>query len=296
MVTLEQAKAAGLAVDDVQRLCRTGRWRRLARSAYLIRPSNPAYVERRARIRAAVSSLGPDAVAVLTTAAEVLGIAGVRFSDRIHVSVPGRLAKSSRASEPGLVVHQMVIPRTDTGHVARIAVTSPLRTVADTILRVGRYDGVSVLDSALNIGLIVEDDLLQIPALISGRRGAVAARTMLPEADCRAQSPLETRVRLRCVDGRVAPETLQHEIRDVDGHLLGIADMAWPSAGLLAEADGRGPHGTPEAVFADRRRQNRLVNAGWQVLRFTWRDTLNPSYIPATVRAALRSRRPAEAR
>ena len=39
--------------------------------------------------------------------------------------------------------------------------------------------------------------------------------------------------------------------------------------------------------YADRRRQNRLVNAGWTVLRFTWQDTLHPDYIPHTVRQAI---------
>ncbi|MCM0674656.1 endonuclease domain-containing protein [Micromonospora phytophila] len=60
---------------------------------------------------------------------------------------------------------------------------------------------------------------------------------------------------------------------------------------VIAEADGRGPHGTPEAVFADRRRQNRLLNAGWTVLRFTWTDTLDPHYIPYAVRDAIAAAR-----
>jgi very-short-patch-repair endonuclease len=186
--------------------------------------------------------------------------------------------------------HQLVIPRAQTGHVDGIAVTSPLRTVADLLLRVDRVTAVSLVDSALNTRLITEDELPAISTLLRGRRGAIAARGFVSEADGRAQSPLETRVRLRCVDGGVCPETLQHEVRDSTGVLLGFADMAWPSADLLAEADGRGPHGTPEAVFADRRRQNRLVNAGWQILRFTWKDTLSPDYVPFMVRAALRSR------
>ncbi|HEX7744900.1 MAG TPA: DUF559 domain-containing protein [Micromonosporaceae bacterium] len=94
-------------------------------------------------------------------------------------------------------------------------------------------------------------------------------------------------MRLRCVDGKVAPDVLQHEVRDRDGYLLGVADLAWLRARVLAEADGRGPHGTPEAVLADRRRQNLLVNAGWTVLRFTWADTLRPDYIPYTVSGAI---------
>ncbi|MFG3422845.1 hypothetical protein ACIBTZ_12765 [Micromonospora sp. NPDC049460] len=115
----------------------------------------------------------------------------------------------------------------------------------------------------------------------------MAARSHLAEADGRAQSPLETRTRLRCVDGKVPPDVLQLMVRDDDGYLLGIGDLGWRGPRVIAEADGRGPHGTPEAVYADRRRQNRLVNAGWTVLRFTWADTLDPAYIPWTVRQAI---------
>lgn len=115
----------------------------------------------------------------------------------------------------------------------------------------------------------------------------MAARRHLTEADGRAQSPLETRTRLRCVDGRVPPDILQWEIRDDDGHLLGIGDLGRRGPRVIAEADGRDVHAAPDAVFADRRRQNRLMNAGFTVLRFTWADTLQPDYIPYTVRQAL---------
>ncbi|WP_231928455.1 endonuclease domain-containing protein [Micromonospora echinaurantiaca] len=164
--------------------------------------------------------------------------------------------------------------------------------MVDLILREDRYPAVCVLDSALNRGPIDGDDLLAVPRLIRGRRGAVAARGYLAEADGRAQSPLETRTRLRCVDGKVPPDALQLEVRDDDGYLLGIGDLGWRGPKVIAEADGRGPHGTPDAAYADRRRQNRLVNAGWTILRFTWRDTLDPHYIPWTVRQASAATQP----
>jgi hypothetical protein len=147
-----------------------------------------------------------------------------------------------------------------------------------------------VLDSALNRQLITADEFAQIPALIRGRRGAVAARRYLGEADGRAQSPLETRARLRCVDGNVPPDALQVDVRDPDGYLLGIGDLGWLKTKVIAEADGAGPHGTPQAIFEDRQRQNLFMNAGWIVLRFTWADTLRPDYIPYIVRQAIRSR------
>ncbi|PWR05129.1 hypothetical protein DKT68_28595 [Micromonospora acroterricola] len=287
IVTLGQARAAGLTTHEVQRFCRAGRWRVVARGSYLVDADLYDAVPRRARIRAAVASFGPAATAVLATAAELHGLAGMRVTELIHLSLPGPVARPARLAYPEVVVHQLAIPPEHLVQVDGISATGPLRTLADLTLRADRFSAVSVLDSALNRHLVAADDLLSIPRLIRGRRGAVAARGYLGEADGRAQSPLETRARLRCVDGRVPPDALQLEVRDDDGYLLGIGDLGWRAPRVIAEADGRGAHGTPQAAFADRRRQNRLVNAGWTVLRFTWSDTLQPDYIPWTVRQAI---------
>ncbi|WBB48173.1 type IV toxin-antitoxin system AbiEi family antitoxin domain-containing protein [Verrucosispora sp. WMMA2044] len=287
VVTLAQARAAGLTVHEVHRLCRAGRWRTVARGAYLVDADLHDGVPRRARIRAAVASFGPGAAAVLATAAELYDIAGVQRSEEIHVSVPGIAARPVRPNDPQVTLHQLAIEPTQLGEVAGIAATVPVRTVADLILRLPRYPAVCLVDSALNQRLVRDEDLPAIHRLIRGRRGAVAARGYLAEADCRAQSPLETRTRLRCVDGRVPPDVLQMEVRDHDGSLLGIGDLGWRRHRIIAEADGKGSHSAPAAVFADRRRQNRLLNAGWAVLRFTWADTLQAEYIPWIVRQAM---------
>ncbi|WP_239095889.1 endonuclease domain-containing protein [Micromonospora lutea] len=186
-----------------------------------------------------------------------------------------------------MTLHQLAIRPRELVAVAGIVTTRPVRTVADLVLRLTRFPAVCVVDSALNQGLVREDEFADIHRLIRGRCGAVAARGYLAEADCRAQSPLETRTRLRCVDGRVPPDVLQVEVRDHDGYLLGVGDLGWRRYRIIAEADGQGPHSGPDAVFADRRRQNRLLNAGWAVLRFTWADTLHADYIPWTVRQAM---------
>ncbi|MFF5213984.1 type IV toxin-antitoxin system AbiEi family antitoxin domain-containing protein [Micromonospora sp. NPDC000442] len=287
VITLAQARAAGLTVHEVHRLCRAGRWRVVARGVYLVDAELHDGVPRRARIRAAVASCGPNAAAVLATAAELYEIAGVRRSEEIHVSVPSVAARPTRPTDPRVTLHQLAIKPTELVAVAGIAATRPVRTVADLILRLTRYPAVCLVDSALNRGLIRDEDLPDIHRLIRGRRGAVAARGYLAEADCRAQSPLETRTRLRCVDGKVPPDVLQLEVRDHDGYLLGIGDLGWRRHRILAEADGKGSHSGPDPVFADRRRQNRLLNAGWAVLRFTWADTLHADYIPWTVRQAM---------
>lgn len=287
VVTLAQARAAGFSVHDVHRFCRAGRWRAIARGGYLVDADLYDGVPRRARIRAAVASFGPGAAVVLGTAAELYGIEGLSGSDAIHLSVPGPAARPARAAHPEVVVHQLLIAPVQFGRVAGIMATDPLRTVSDLLLREDRYTAVSLLDSALNRGLVSTAGLERVPSLLRGRRGAVAARGYLAEANGLAQSPLETRTRLRCVDGKVPPDALQLEVRDHDGYLVGIGDMGWRVARIIAEADGRAPHGNPADLFTDRHRQNRLLNAGWTVLRFTWSDTLRPDYIPWVVREAI---------
>jgi len=287
VVTADQCRQIGLAADEVKRLCRAKAWLRLNRAAYLVdaarfggEPPRPSV------IRAALFSAGPNAVAVLGTAAELHGIAGLR-DDLVHVSLPGPDARPRRPTEPGVRLHQFTLRRGEVGRVGGIAATTPARTVADLLLRVNRYTAVSVVDSALNRALLLADDLTLVAALMSGRRGAVRARPWLAEVDGRAESPLETRVRLRACDGHVPPDELQYRVRDHHGEIVAIADFAWTRARVIGEADGSAAHDNPVAVFRDRKRQNNIVNAGYTPLRFTWEDTLTPGYIPRTVRAAI---------
>jgi very-short-patch-repair endonuclease len=78
------------------------------------------------------------------------------------------------------------------------------------------------------------------------------------------------------------------EIRDSRG-VIGVADVAFKAARLVVELDGWAFHTTPERFQRDRERQNRLVAAGWTVLRFTWRDLIErPDYVMASVRRMLR--------
>lgn len=289
IVSLEQAKALGISAKGAYQLCRAGAWRRVGWKHYRVLDGEHS---RRARMRAAVGALGPHAVIVLDTAAEIYGIAGLPRTDDIHVSLPGDAARAQRSAacvDPALVAHQLVIPDAHVTQMRGLPVTTPARTVADILLRHPRLAAVAFLDSALNRGIVTPDDLAAALPMMRRRRGCIDAREYLTEADARAASPLETRVRLRCVDGRVPPDDLQHVIRDDDGFVIAAADLAWLRPKIIGEADGRQPHGQPEALYRDRRRQNQLAKAGWRVLRFTWSDTYDPAYIPEVVRSALRA-------
>lgn len=47
-------------------------------------------------------------------------------------------------------------------------------------------------------------------------------------------------------------------------------DFLWREAGLIVEADSRRYHDTDSAFQVDRKREQQLMLAGWQVARCTW--------------------------
>jgi hypothetical protein len=150
-------------------------------------------------------------------------------------------------------------------------------------------EAVAVLDSALNQELLRRDQLREIASAVARHRGAVAARTYLKECDERAESPLETRVRLICTDGNLAPDELQHPVHLPTGGVVGYGDLYWERAKLIGECDGAEPHSTAPALLWDRRRSNEFLLAGYRIVRFTWADTERPSYVRRIVSEALRA-------
>jgi very-short-patch-repair endonuclease len=67
--------------------------------------------------------------------------------------------------------------------------------------------------------------------------------------------------------------------------------VVFEEAGVVVEVDGWAYHIDPERFQRDRARQNRLVAAGWTVLRFTWRDlTERSEYVVATITSILAGR------
>jgi hypothetical protein len=138
--------------------------------------------------------------------------------------------------------------------------------------------------------LISRDDLGRIESLARRRRGAVKLRALLTLADGRAESPLESRVRLACIDGNLPPDDLQYTVGDGRGNVIAIGDLAWFKTRrrpLLAEADGVSVHSLPAPVYRDRWRGNALTAHAHDTIRFTWADAMHPARIVTAVRAAL---------
>ncbi|GAA4937001.1 hypothetical protein GCM10023224_17460 [Streptomonospora halophila] len=198
----------------------------------------------------------------------------------------GRPATGTPYRIPGVRLYTWATEPAEIVSRGGIRATCPGRTLRDVVLRVDRYTAVCLLDSALNQGLVRSGELPGLAAANRARSGCRRSRPWWELADGRAQSPLETRIRLVCADGGVPPDDLQHSFHDARGRLIAVGDLWWSDRRLLVEADGRAPHELPESLLRDRRRQNalELAHPDVRILRFTWADLACPNYILETVR------------
>ena len=105
-------------------------------------------------------------------------------------------------------------------------------------------------------------------------------------AEPKTESPMETRLRLLLVFARLPRPLAQVDLGDANG-FFARADLYYPQRRLVIEYDGA-TH--KDSVTEDDRRQNRLLSAGYRLLRFSAADVLGtPDLVVERVRSALRA-------
>lgn len=275
VITLAQARQAGLSDYAVRRRVRSGHWRRCGPGVYFVddRPFTPA-----ARVRAAVWSHGCRAAASGLSAAWWLGLTAVE-PDVVEVTVPRNSHGRARA---GTRVHRRDLSEMDVVEDRGLRLTGVALSVLEAAAR--RGGGPKIMDSALQRR--VELAALQRAHLRnSGRYGAPAARRMLEAAAGGARSEAERRtVRLMRGAG-IGGWRANYRVGPF------VVDFAFPAQRVAIEIDGWAFHSDQQAFHNDRSRQNKLALAGWQVLRFTWLDiTEHPQRVIAEIRAAISAR------
>lgn len=282
-ITREQAMAAGLTPARLHGLRRSGRWHAPVRGVYIV--DDPPDLQR-ATTRAATLAL-PGAVVCGVSAARLLDLGGLplrRPAEPVHLVVPRSVTRERR---DGLCLHWSTLLPEEVADVDGIQVTTVHRTLADLALGASRESGVGILDAALNQGRIGPEHLPVIRLMMRGRPGVRRAATWWDLLDERAESPLESRIRLILLDAGLGPETLQHVVWDA-GRAIARLDLAWPSRKFAVEADGASAHDGPAPLYRDRERQNALVALGWRLIRLTWADALSPVRVVQEVGRHLR--------
>lgn len=285
LILRERALHEGVDPDQIMKALRTGRIRRIQRCVYIRRSEELTPL---ALARAAVITSGVvDAVASHRTAARVHGISVPNGRQPEHVTVPRNQRRIRRRE---LICHGRALAQREVEIHSGVPVTNAARSLVDLVGDVPRLDGVWAVDDALRRRIVTRRCLATVLDARPGGRGDAMVKARIAEADGLAESILETAGRLALADGDVRLPLAQHQVLDGD-RLLARLDGAYPDLKLGLEFDGVAVHGTSQAVFKDRARQNRLLELGWTLLRFTWWDVVHdPEGFVATVRRALGSR------
>lgn len=178
--------------------------------------------------------------------------------------------------------------RTDRTALGALPVTTPARTLLDVAGLVSPRVLERLLEQAEILRLV---DRAELATWLDRRRGARAAKR-LGAALAATAEPGVTRSDL---EAALLELLHRHRIpRPLVNHRLGPyeVDFLWPEARLVVETDGRRHHGTAAAFERDRARDARLAVAGYQVMRFTYRQvTREPHRTAEAVRAVLERRR-----
>ena len=221
---------------------------------------------------AAVLACGPGAVLSHRSAAALHGLRRTdRAADRRHRSRPHGASRSTASTS----TDSMTLTDDDITVVDNIPCTSVARTLVRPRqrrpappgragLRPGRDRARSSTCASSRPTLERNRHTRACRVLKRSSPTTGSARRPSPSSR-RCCSPPAARPTRRCPSARSGstPATASRPIR---------ADFVWREQRLIVETDGGRFHRTRRAFEADRRRDQRLLLAGWRVIRITWRQ------------------------
>lgn len=277
--TAQQARDAGYSAKQVRHRLRSGQWTVVLGSVYADRTAPLTAVS---LARAAALAAGTGA-SVSHVTSGVLWDLKVPRDPEAHVIVD----LQRRLRIPGLRTHRIELAESEMAVLDGIPCTSLLRTMVDCLLWLPEEAGRTMAVDALRRGLVTVDELRAALRRTGQRHGLGRAWSVIADIGGGAHSEAEVRVHSLLRRGGVGGWTANEAVYDDDG-LIGFVDLLFADAWVVVEIDGRAYHSDDLAFQRDRTRQNRLIRAGYRVLRFTWDDVVSrPDEVMGQVREAL---------
>ncbi|MEY2442753.1 MAG: hypothetical protein QOJ46_2179 [bacterium] len=282
VVALEQLLDIGLSARAVQHRVDAGRLHRIHRGVYAV---GHARLTLDGRYMAAVLACRPDGALSHRSSAHKRGL---RNSDRSKIDV----ITSRRAGRglAGIDAHtsSTLLPR-DIQVVDGIRCTSVARTLLDLAAVLPRGAVERAFDQAEVLEVLDARQIEDVLARAGPHRGAGMLRAVL---DDHSRGTTLTRNKLEAaflaICDRASLPRPQVNVwipLEPTGY---EADFLWREQGLIAETDGGTSHGTSRAFVRDRVRDQRLMLAGFRVVRFPWQQVFDePRTVEATVRELL---------
>ena len=219
----------------------------------------------RTEVLAAVVAAGPDALASHRTAA-VLWEFDAIYRGTIEVTVPF----NEEPDPEGVIVHRT--RRINPGMIHdSIPITSPEKALLDVTPLVPERVLEKAMRAAIRNGLTTPEKL-DLAVRINGGRGVAGTRRFrrvihIVAAD-NSGSVAEIDLKHIVMDAPIPAPIQQLRVR-LHGGGNAYPDFAWPDRMRIVEVDGFEAHGTPEQLQHDLRRQNQLMDLGWEIRRFT---------------------------
>ncbi len=279
-----QLRRGPFTLADAQRVG-LDRWHLEGASWLRIGPGTYAWAGQaetpRLKLDAACRRLPTAAVFSGLTAAWLHGL-DVAPCNPIEVTIPKGAGVSARS---GMVVRRAALAKNEVVNLRGIRATSIVRTLGEISARLSLIESVVMVDMALRAKAV---RLADFASWVRGRgraAGVVKMRCVVGHAEPKAESPMESRLRMLLVLGGLPRPEAQVSLHDHLGRFLGRPDLYYRSHKLGIEYDG-GTH--RNSLAEDNRRQNRLLNSGIRLLRFTAADVLHgPGSIVTVVRGML---------
>jgi very-short-patch-repair endonuclease len=203
----------------------------------------------------------------------------------IEVTIPKAFGMSRLA---GAAVRRASLKADEIVQRRSVPTTSALRTVVDLGGRTPLTEAVVAADLALHARLVTLTQLRSCVAAHARAKGIARLRRVLDFVETKAESAMETRLRMLLVLAGLPRPKVQIPIHDDDGRFLARPDMLYSPQRLAIEYDG-GNH--RDRLVDDDQRQNRLIGAGFRILRFTAPDVYgDPESVVMQVRHGLAAR------
>jgi very-short-patch-repair endonuclease len=203
----------------------------------------------------------------------------------IEITIPEPMGSGGRTGasvrRAALAAEEIVLRRD-------LPTTSALRTVADLAGRDPLAEGVVAADLFLHARLVSIAELHTYVADHPRAKGIARLRRAIQLAEPKAESAMETRLRMLLVLAGLPRPEVQVSIQDDQGRFVGRPDLLYRLQRLAIEYDGANHR---DRLVDDNRRQNRLISVGLRLLRFTAADVYGtPDLVAMQVRHALSTR------
>ncbi|MDT7633747.1 MAG: hypothetical protein QOI50_5677 [Pseudonocardiales bacterium] len=195
------------------------------------------------------------------SAARLLGADCAPRNAPAEVLVPGYVR-----AHRGLRIGYAWVPEPDVTLAAGCRVTTAPRTGWDLARRLPLVEAVVAVDALAHRTAFDPADLLARRAGEPGARGCRRLASVVALSDPRAESPMETRLRVGLVRAGLPVPEVQYPIVDEHGFTLARVDLAYPAARLAVEYDGA-LHFDRRRAELDRQRDSLLARYGWETVR-----------------------------